>query len=299
MLRRSNGLLGIAILISILVLRCGWAGEQPDAVQPAGNENMIGRENDADGKQGPEWFSDRGRAFAPLLADPREAQVRVGFIYDKHEDKFLDLGFGGDVGLLRDSTDDGRLFSLTVRGLMTARFQFFSESFDMYNTDFIGGPAAGFRYKATAFELFLYHQSSHLGDDKIANGEREAIDYSREAVRFLASHEFPGLRIYGGPTFNFRGEPDDLDKAFIMQGGAERPFRLLGREMYAAVDVQLREENDWDANLSAQIGMQLGNPAKVHHRQRVFIEYFTGHSNMGQYYDEHERYVMLGLGYNF
>ena len=73
----------------------------------------------------------------------------------------------------------------------------------------------------------------------------------------------------------------------------------VGKPFYAALDLQSKEENDWCPNLTVQTGMFLGTPDSPLHRARVFLEFFNGRSNMGQYYNVRERYFLLGLGYDF
>jgi hypothetical protein len=85
----------------------------------------------------------------------------------------------------------------------------------------------------------------------------------------------------------------------ILQGGIERKFRWHDMPMYAALDLQSKQENDWDVNLAAQLGVYLGNSKEVRNQQRLFITLFNGFSNMGQFYNERELQVLLGIGFNF
>jgi hypothetical protein len=246
------------------------------------------------------FFSDKGRVFSPLLADPREAQFHLGFMRETKTDAMLmDMSFGGDLGFLRYDVSASENLSITIRGLMTARFEFLSESFDLLNVDFVGGPAWGYRYGNNSFELFFYHQSSHLGDETLECGERQRIDYSREALRVLWSHHFDLLRLYGGPTINFRSDPNSLQGRLSLQLGAERTFLVWGERLYGAVDLQSKQENDWYVNLSVQFGLDIGAPEETVNRQRLFLEFFQGFSNMGQFHNEREFYIMFGIAYNF
>ena len=246
-----------------------------------------------------ELFSDKGRVFEPLLADPREAQFRMGFLREtKTNETNWDIVFGADLGLARARLSDTEDISLTVRGLVASRFEFGSDSFDLLNADFIGGPALGYRRGNDSFEAFLYHESSHLGDETLERGDRDRIDFSFEAFRLLWSRRFEELRVYGGPTYKFSAEPDELDGRTTVQLGAERTFSVRGFPMYWAVDVQSKEEHDWDLNVAAQVGFDLGDSAWIYRQQRVFVEYFQGFSNMGQFYDERERYILVGLAFH-
>ena len=247
-------------------------------------------------------FSNRDRALAPLLADQREAQIRAGWMYGRGGDKFLDLGFGGDLGIIRRDFSPDEAMTLTLRGLITARFQTDAESFPLLNTDYYGGLAFGHRFGKNAWEVFVYHQSAHLGDEPLDFGNRARIDYGRESVRFLWSHNlFDNLRIYGGPTLNVSGSEDFVRGKVMLQAGGEYRFNPWNVPMYVAADVQVREQNEWRPSFNAQLGMYLGkhktkNPKP---RTRIFLETFTGYSNMGQYWDTYETSAMIGLAYNW
>lgn len=244
------------------------------------------------------WFADEARVFAPLEADPREARMQVGFMGEcaREHSGFLDVQFGGDLGIVRKHWRNQQ-FSLSVRGLMTSRFDACRENFPQYNTDFIGGLAAGYRYDRHALELLVYHQSSHLGDEILDWGERARIDYAREALRLLWGYDlFENFRVYAGAGVNVRADPQDLEGRLTLQTGAEYRFHVRGVPLYAAVDLQLREETDWSANVTSQVGVELGDPGlRLIKRPKLFIEHFVGDSPMGQFWDENEQHVMLGL----
>jgi len=249
-------------------------------------------------------FSNRDRAMAPLLADQREAQIRAGWMYGRHGDKFLDLGFGGDLGIVRGDFSPEEAMTLTLRGLITARFQTDAESFPLLNTDYYGGLAFGHRFGKNAWELFVYHQSAHLGDETLDFGRRARIDYGREAVRFLWSHNLlDSLRFYGGPTLNVSGSEDFVRGKVMLQAGGEYRFKppCCDIPMYAAADVQVREQTEWRPSFTGQLGVELGTgeATKPKPKTRVFLELFTGYSNMGQYWSTYETSAMIGLGYNW
>jgi len=308
-LRQTQASAGVAALAWLLLPAflgcCGCVpgpAEAPSSDAAPAGPARAGEQaapDSAPGGSRTEFFADRGRAFKALLADPREAQVKLGFLRADDGHSYYDLAFGGDVGLLHSAFAAEQDFSLTVRGLIAARFHFFSRSFDLLNTDFIGGLAAGYRRGEFSAELFLHHQSSHLGDEVLESGERERIDFSRETLRLMGSWERGPLRLYGGPALVVRSDPETAESDLILQAGTEYRQTVMGVPCYAAVDLQSKEENDWAANVAVQVGVELGDPQSVLKRQRLFLEYFNGHSSMGQYHEEHEAYVLLGIGFNF
>jgi hypothetical protein len=246
-------------------------------------------------------FSDDPRAFRPLLADPREATIRVGQSYDCSGEGFSDIQFGGDVGLLRREFGGGELLTVSVRGLFTTRFATCRSSFDQLNTDYRGGLAVGYRTGPHQMEALIFHQSSHLGDEVLDFGDRERIDYSYEMLRLMYGFDvIDDLRIYGGAGIKLRGSPTEIGQQVQLQAGAEYGFTLWDERFFAAADLKLRQENDWGPSFATQLGWDLsrGGQREVIKRPRLFLEFFTGYSNMGQYWDERESAIMLAFGFD-
>ncbi len=286
-----------AALASVRAPRSG-AGETVTYIGPSRATDEASPVEVDDG-----WFTlfpAKKRLMAPLPADQRETTMRFGYMGDKEHETHFDVQFGGDLVLWWWKLTQEQEMTLSVRGLAGTRFMV-DDNFPQLNTDYIGGLALGYRWDRNVFELLLYHQSSHLGDETLDFGRRNRIDYAREAIRLLWSREIlEDLRVYFGPTYNFGGaDPKDIAGKWIVQGGAEYQFRLGQLPMYAAVDLQTKEENDWRVNTNAQLGLFLleQEDESIIHRPRVFLEYFNGNSNMGQYYNEHEATWMLGFGF--
>ncbi|MCD6365526.1 MAG: DUF1207 domain-containing protein, partial [Planctomycetes bacterium] len=249
-----------------------------------------------------QWLTWTGgdRAFKPLLADPREASARVQLLYERHGATFFDAQIGGDIVMAQRSFSSGGRLTVSGRGLFNIRLKMGEESTPMQNSDYFGGVATALRRRDDEFELYLFHQSAHLGDEPLEAGRRSRINYSREAVRFLWARQQGPVRFYGGPTVNVNSEIREIRYRTTVQAGAEYRFRLRQRSMYVATDIQVHEENDWAANFVAQIGIELVDPeTRPSRRPRIFVEFFNGFSSMGQFFRNRETYIMLGLGYNF
>jgi hypothetical protein len=277
----------------------------PMSEEPAAATEVGSPRADPPAKPEGGWFDlfpNKTRVMAPLLADQREATMRFGYMGDNEHETHFDVQFGGDLVLWWWPLTNDQELSLSIRGLASTRFMV-DDNYPQLNSDYFGGVALGYRRGKDTFELYLYHESSHLGDETLDFGRRDRIDYSREALRLLWSREIlQDLRVYLGPTFNFDGaDPEAIGHTWIFQGGAEYEFRLANLPMYAAVDLQTKEENDWRVNTNAQLGLFLleDDDESIIRRPRVFLEYFNGNSNMGQYWDEHEATWMLGVGFDF
>ncbi|MFP4475019.1 MAG: DUF1207 domain-containing protein [Desulfatibacillaceae bacterium] len=246
-----------------------------------------------------ELFPDRGRAFEPLGADPREAAFTFGFLYDDDGDWYEDLNFGFDFGFLWLRLGPETTMTFTGRGIFTSRFDMFSDSFDLLNIDYVGGLAHGLDLGDHEFEAFVYHQSSHLGDEILDRGERRRIDYGREALRLLWGYRVGDFRFYLGGTYNFHAEVEDIDGAFWAQTGFEYRFAPWGQPMFAGLNLHAQEEHDFSPDVTLRYGVDLGDPAVTENRQQVFVQYYNGHMNLGQFWDEWEAYVMIGAAYRF
>ena len=286
---------GVVAVVAMLIVSAAAPGQTgpPGQVGPAGQEAEPAETTAT-------WFTGSGRALKPLFADQREAQIRAGLSTARDGDTFGDVVFGGDLAIYNAvDREETVVESVTVRGLFTARFQLNSESSDQMNTDYVGGVAYGRKHGPDSWELLVYHQSSHLGDETLDFGARARIDYSRESVRFLWSHHFnKSWRVYGGPTFTVSGVPFLRYKTTI-QAGVEYQFEAWGRPMYVAGDLQCRQTNDWRPGFCAQVGAELGDPKSSVSRPRVFVELYTGYSNMGQFWNAYETSVLVGVGYNW
>jgi hypothetical protein len=243
------------------------------------------------------FFRQEGRAFAPLEADPREARFRFGVMYSD-DGFFEDLAWGGDLAMIEGRFADSRL-TVATRGLMTGRFDISSDSFDLINVDFIGGLAMGYRNLPFAVELFIYHQSSHLGDEITERGERTRIDFGVEELRLLADWRWSILRLYAGGKVTLHAFPEALGGRTILEAGAEVSGSTGNVPLYAAFDIQGRVDIPDLSAACLQGGVGLASAAVSRRVLYLFMELFAGRSSMGQYHAEREHHVLLGISYLF
>ena len=245
-----------------------------------------------------QWFSGKRRAFAPMLADPEETVTHLGYMFDENSGKLADFGIGGDIVLLDFAPDEESLLTFSLRGLLTGRLDGSLDSNPIVDADYIGGLAVGYKTGPWEFEAYFYHESSHLGDEMITDYNARRIDYSKEVLRFLAARRFfdDSLRVYGGVSFIVNGTPDALDSTFEFQLGGEYTFDLWDVPMFAAVDLQTQQANGWYLNTNAQYGIFLNRSVN---RPRIYLEFYHGYSNMGQFWNQKETHGMIGFGYDF
>ncbi len=246
----------------------------------------------------------RVELFAPLIADPRQPRFAVSYqryIDDEELGNVASANFGETFALLGGPVGDGR-WEFGILGGVFSIFDMDAESFDLVNADYLGGLTASGRRGWLSGQVRLYHQSSHLGDEFLLRTRTNRINLSYEGVDLLASADVqPWLRIYLGGGAIFHSEPS-LDP-FSIQAGAEiqSPATYLDDVVrpIAALDYQSAQERHWHENLNIAAGIQLENPAISGLRLQLLLNFFTGSSPNGQFYERHIRYAGIGANLYF
>jgi Protein of unknown function (DUF1207) len=245
-----------------------------------------------------------GILFKPLIADPRWPHFSAAYQYYVDNRQFENVAavtFGETFTIYRNRFRDV-LWELGIQAGVFSLFNLGAESKDLINADYMAAAVAGFRWRDVSALARVYHQSSHLGDEfLLANSSVQRVNLSYEGADLRLSYEFwPGLRIYGGGGGIFDQDPSDL-KPWYAQGGVEfrSPWPAGARiRPVAGVDVQTRQQNAWDPDVSARAGVEfLG--ALYGRNVQVLLEYFNGHSPNGQFYKDTIDYIGLGVHFHF
>jgi len=249
-------------------------------------------------------FLPRDLLFSSLLADPRWPHFSASYQSHLNNDRLDAVGsatFGETFSIYRIGGPWGSLMEVGLHAGVFSIFNMDADSKDLINADYI--VALPFSIKKNNFSAMvkIFHQSSHLGDEYLlSNLEEERINLSYEGVDGLLSYNLPyGFRLYGGGGYLFDREPSEMEP-WIAQGGVE--FNSPGAwwngalRPVAAVDVQSREESDWEADVSLRAGVQFENPEFLSRKLKLMLEYYKGRSPNGQFYlDEEEEYFGIGL----
>jgi len=251
-------------------------------------------------------FLPRDLLFKPLLADPRWPHFSASYQQYMQNDQLDGVGsatFGETFSVYRFGGPWNSQMEVGLQAGVFSIFDMDADSHDLVNADyFVAVPLSFKKDKFTAMAR-IFHQSSHLGDEYLLSGQSgERINLSYEGVDTLLSYSLPyGFRIYGGGGYLFDRDPADL-KPWIAQSGLE--FRSSGAwwggslRPVAAVDLQSREENDWDPSVSLRAGVQLENPDFLSRKLQILIEYYNGNSPNGQFYARDD-VEYIGLGFHF
>lgn len=247
-------------------------------------------------------FLPKGYLFAPLIADPRWPHFSITyerFLDDRQLVNALAVSLGETFALLRIDEAVGGAWELGLQAGVFSIFDLDGPSFDLINTDFIVGIPVTYRTGDLSAMLRVFHQSSHLGDEFLLRNRVERINLSFEAVDLKLSYELTKwLRIYGGGGYIFHHDPPELEP-WSAQSGVEvrSPWTLLDGVLrpVAALDVQYREQNDWNTDLSLRAGIQFENLPFFDRKLQLMLEYFNGHSPNGQFYRDTIEYLGLGI----
>lgn len=254
----------------------------------------------------------RDQIFCPLLADPKETRSFVtilGGSFPSLSDPvgrgttIGSVGLGDNLGLVRwggPRANDG--LQLDVIGSIFAQFDIGAPSNDLINADYLIGLPLTFRKSGFSLRLRLYHQSSHLGDEFLLRDsaiDRENLSF--ESVGLLVSQEAGPLRVYVGAERVVRREPGSVP-AQVYQGGFEirsgRAERTSPFQWVSGLDLKTTELHDWAPAISGRTGLEIRqrrngrNPARL---VSLLLEFYTGPSPYGQFFQDDISYVGAGL----
>jgi hypothetical protein len=250
-------------------------------------------------------------------------QNRLGGLlnYDPDIKWNADVTLGGRAPLLRYGNKSALFpegWQLDLEGSAHLRLGLM-EQMDMEANDFRAGLPLSYGTKIWQVRTGYYHISSHTGDERILRyrytGEPQfdprenrykdegphRLNYVREA--WLLSYSYrptPNTRLYAEVDYAFwKGE---RTKPWHFQFGAEYsplyPARGGWGTPFAAINVRLMQEHDFDGNLTLQTGWQWrGSRNELF---RIGFQYFTGASEQYTFlYHPREHKVGFGVWYDF
>jgi hypothetical protein len=255
-----------------------------------------------------------GQLFNPLIADPRWPHFSAAYQYyinDRQLGNVSSVSFGETFAFYRDRIGDG-FWELGIQGGVFALFSLDRHSKDLINADYLIAALAAYRIDRFSAMARFFHQSSHLGDEFLLANRIERINLSYESVDLKLSYDMgkwlgtayesgAPFRVYMGGGYLFDQDPSHI-KPWSVQGGVEFRSPWPGPHArfrpVAAVDVQSREENNWDADISARAGVQFDG-VLLSRNMQILLEYFHGHSPNGQFYKQKIDYIGLGVHFHF
>lgn len=253
---------------------------------------------------GPE-FLPRDELFDPLRADPRWPRFTVAMLHyldDPEIDLVGAVSFGETFPLVRWDFDRSGKLELGIQGGVFSAFDLEAPSSDLVNSDFLGGAFASYHLGDFVATLRVYHQSSHLGDEFLLRNRVERVNLSFEVVDLLLGFQpADWIRLYAGGGLLVHREPA-LDRGLLQTGvELESPEAFAGGWLrpVVALDVQLRQESDWNEDLSLRFGLQIEHPRLRRVRLALLGDYYRGRSPNGQFFVRRIETIGFGLHANF
>ena len=254
----------------------------------------------------PTGFLPSGHLFQPFLADPRWPHFSASYRYYLNNRDLEHVGavsFGETIPLIRGNAFADSQWEAGIQAGVFALFQMDAPSKDLLNADYFASLFGAWRLGPFSALGRIFHQSSHLGDELLLRTRLERINLTYESLDLKLSYDLPwGFRVYGGGGYLFDQEPESL-KPWGVQGGVEfrspRTFAAGHVRPVAAVDLQSREENKWNVDVSVRAGIQLENVRVLERNLQLLVEYFHGNSPDGQFYKRRVDYLGLGAHFHF
>ena len=273
----------------------------------AEREPAVGRSQERSGK--PEYelgFLPGGNLFEPLIADPRWPHFSMAYqnyLDDQELNNVAAVSFGETIALYRNRISLGGLWEVGFQAGVFSIFDLDGPSFDLINTDFVGGVTASYRIKEFSTFFRIFHQSSHLGDEFLLRNPINRLNLSFEGADLKLSYRFfDWLRLYTGGTYLFDRDPSSL-KPWIAQAGLElqSPWRFWAEStrLITAVDLEHLQEHDWSTEISVRSGLQFERPQNFMRKIQLLLEYYNGHSPNGQFFERKIEYIGIGAHLHF
>jgi hypothetical protein len=246
-----------------------------------------------------------GSLYEPYLAAPGEPRFGLTGLVVSDSD-ILDSGeqrarlqLGGTFGLFRvaDPQDPEQGWQLDFQAGFDGQFDT-DHSLDNIGWDGIYGlyltRTLG---PKTAARVGLHHVSSHVGDEFLERTGRGRINYTREELVVGLSRQMTDeLRVYGEVGWGYEVRRQDLQEPGRLEVGAEldRKGALWGDfGWYAAVDLGATEEKDWNLDTSVHVGVSF--PSSDNRRWRAGIGWYDGRVPIGEFFQNDESFVVIGL----
>ncbi len=250
-------------------------------------------------------FFPLGHLYAPYLADPRSVGLAMKWvavtdveIEDSGSPRW-NVKAGGSFGVIRWPPRDGseRGWQVGIDAGFNGQFDV-EKSYDVIGWDgILGLPVTAAFDHGLSLKAGPRHVSSHVGDEYMERTGRRRIEYTREELMAALSWEFrERWRIYGEAGWGTTLRNKDLQEPLRAQAGLEcsSPGGLWsGRAgWYTALDASATQERDWQLDLSVEAGLIFAAGVR---RWRLGVQYYDGRVPLGEFFQDDEEYLALGL----
>ena len=261
----------------------------------------------ADGQGVARWFPDV-EPFRPLIAAPREVQVRASFVLADRPDLGYDgrnieaeVAVGHSLGLLRldDGSSPDRAITLGIEMGIFSRFFMEAAEKDLINSDFRIGLPVSIRLGPWESRFMIRHFSAHLGDDYLVRFFEDEVlggfgQTSKDGFEGLLARRLgESGRLYVGGEFNFHTN-ERMSRAGVRFGGEWDPVEPgegNGRWPFFAGDFEYASfSEEFAATLVGGMGFRVnGQHFRLEARARF------GSTPMGHFRETDETFYGLGF----
>ena len=243
-----------------------------------------------------------GWMYPAYLASMRESRMGAQLFYERSRGWLADPTVGGRVGVLRYGTDDlvrPEGFQLDFEAAAFPRLTLDS-SREFESNDFRVGVPLTARLGMVETKLAYYHYCSHLGDMFIESHPGVLRrPYTRDAIVLgLGLRPCENFRLYAEADYAFYtfGSPKPWQFQFGVDWSTLQPTGLRGAPFFA-INGMIRQDVDYGGNLTVLTGWQWRGQADQ--LLRTGFYYFNGKSNQGQFFDQFEEQIGMGMWYDF
>jgi len=246
--------------------------------------------------------------YSPYLADHKRVAFGLQFLSLSHTDipdtgnERLALRLGGRPELFRYQWQSAP--GATVQQLQANLEVGFRGHFDLTrsldNIGWDGNYGLLFSYRGhpqRAYRFGVYHTSAHIGDEYAERVGRLRIEYTRE--EYLAGMQFnltPRGQIYVEAGYAFNVDIKPLQQHKRLQAGLQyqqEGFSISPRAgWFAAFDVNAYEERNWRPNRALSVGYSWRSAP---HLWRLGLDYYSGQSQLGEFFQHDEKYGGISL----
>lgn len=320
-LRSERNLSRAVVLIAVCVASCAFGDDSPASVL-SGESLFDGNEsfNDFDfpetqtpyihttfpvaqGAPASHVLPD-GLLYRSYIAGQKESRMSSVASYDISKKVWRwDATLGGRVGLFRrDQPDFLNLdaWQIDLEGAAMTRLAP-QQQMDVESADYRFGLLWTGKRDNWAFKAGYFHMSSHVGDEYLLkNPTFERINFVRESLVLGASVQATDeLRYYGEVAWanSVKGgaKPWQFQLGAEYAPIAERPTRGAP---FSAVNIDLREEVDFSAGVTAMAGWQWKGPESGR-TMRLGLQYYNGPSTQYEFFRRYDNQVGFGIWYDF
>jgi hypothetical protein len=242
--------------------------------------------------------------WQPPLAQP--GQPRTYFLYSSADEFYtsetIDTAIGGTFALLRYGACDDCLHAMQA-DFFAVVFSRFAHHSRLNAADYRFGYPLTFAWGPWEGKIGYEHTSTHIGDELLQVTPDFRQELIRDEVVLAIGYRFLNqLRVYGQFAYcldirtpGIENQRDRYNLGIEWYRNEKSPWY---GQPFAAFDADIRGDQDYNLNVTAQAGWMWRNPC---HRPflRVLVEYYHGRSLYGHFSDQNERWVAAGVALDY